>query len=134
MVFATRKEHFSAAHRLYNPEWSEEKNEQVFGKCSNPAGHGHNYYLEVTVAGDIDPETGYIVDLKWLKEVIHSRVLRKIDHKNLNVDVDFLQGVIPTAENIAVAIWDELVDSIPSGRLYRIRLYETEKNIIEYRG
>ncbi len=134
MMYVTRREHFSAAHRLYNPAWNDEKNEAVFGKCNNPAGHGHNYYVEVTVAGEIDPDTGYVVDLKELKQVIIEHVIRKVDHRNLNTDVDFLAGMIPTAENIAYGIWKQLVDRIPQGRLYQIRLYETEKNIVDYRG
>jgi 6-pyruvoyltetrahydropterin/6-carboxytetrahydropterin synthase len=134
MIYVTRREHFSAAHRLFNPSWDHEQNDRVFGKCNNPAGHGHNYYVEVTVAGEIDPATGYVVDLKELKQVIIEHVIRKVDHRNLNTDVDFLQGVIPTAENIAVGIWKQLVDRIPSGRLHQVRLYETEKNFIDYRG
>ncbi len=134
MTYVTRREHFSAGHRLHNPDWDEERNRAVFGKCNNPTGHGHNYYLEVTVAGDIDPETGYVVDLKELKEVILEHVIRKVDHRNLNTDVDFLRGVNPTAENIAAGIWKQLVDRIPQGRLHQVRLYETEKNIVDYRG
>ncbi len=134
MMYVTRREHFSSAHRLFNPEWNDERNVEVFGKCNNPAGHGHNYYLEVTVAGEVDPETGYVVDLKQLKEVIIHRVIAKVDHKNLNVDVDFLRGCIPTAENIAIGIWGELVEHIPQGRLHQVRLYETEKNFVDYRG
>ncbi len=134
MMYVTRREHFSSGHRLFNPDWSDDRNQDVFGKCNNPAGHGHNYYLEVTVAGDVDRETGYVVDLKQLKEVIISRVIAKVDHRNLNVDVDFLRGVIPTAENIAIGIWNQLVDHIPQGRLFQVRLYETEKNFVDYRG
>ena len=134
MMYVTRREHFSASHRLFNPAWSDEENDRVFGKCNNAAGHGHNYYVEVTVAGDIDPGTGYVVDLKELKSVIIDRVIRHVDHRNLNTDVEFLRGVIPTAENIAVAIWAQLVDHIPQGRLYQVRLYETEKNFVDYRG
>ena len=134
MMYVTRREHFSAAHRLYNPSWSDEQNDRVFGKCNNPAGHGHNYYVEVTVAGEVDPQTGYVVDLKELKRVIHAHVIDKLDHKNLNTDVDFLRGVNPTAENIAIGIWNQLVDRMPQGKLYQIRLYETEKNIVDYRG
>lgn len=134
MMYVTRREHFSASHRLNNPDWTEEKNQQVFGKCNNPAGHGHNYFIEVTVAGKVDPDTGYVVDLKLLKEVIHDRVIAKMDHKNLNVDVDFLNGVIPTAENIAIGIWKQLEGRIPQGRLYNVRLYETEKNFVDYKG
>jgi len=134
MMYVTRREHFSSSHRLFNPEWSDERNQDVFGKCNNPAGHGHNYYLEVTVAGPVDAGTGYVVDLKQLKDVIHTHVISKVDHRNLNVDVDFLAGVIPTAENIAIGIWKQLVDTIPQGCLYQVRLYETEKNFVDYRG
>jgi 6-pyruvoyltetrahydropterin/6-carboxytetrahydropterin synthase len=134
MMYVTRREHFSAAHRLFNPVWADERNDAVFGKCNNPAGHGHNYYVEVTVAGEVDPETGYVVDLKELKQVIHTHVIDKLDHKNLNVDVDFLHGINPTAENIAIGIWHQLVGRIPRGRLHQVRLYETEKNIVDYRG
>ena len=134
MMYVTRREHFSAAHRLFNPSWSDERNDRVFGKCNNPAGHGHNYYLEVTVAGEVDTQTGYVVDLKELKRVIHAHVIDRLDHKNLNTDVDFLNGVIPTAENIAIGIWNQLVDRMPQGTLYQIRLYETEKNFVDYRG
>ena len=134
MMYVTRREHFSSGHRLFNPDWSDERNSEVFGKCNNPAGHGHNYYVEVTVAGEVDPETGYVVDLKQLKQTILERVIAKVDHRNLNVDVDFLRGVIPTAENIAIGIWKQLVDQIPQGKLFQIRLYETEKNFVDYRG
>ena len=134
MMYVTRREHFSAGHRLFNPAWSDERNAEVFGKCNNPAGHGHNYYLEVTVAGDVDPETGYVVDLKQLKDVIQEYVLAKVDHKNLSEVVDFMRGVIPTAVNIAIASWKQLVHRIPQGRLHNVRLFETEKNIVDYRG
>lgn len=134
MTYVTRREHFSAGHRLYHPEWDDQRNEDVFGKCSNPSGHGHNYYVEVTVAGEVDPVTGYVVDLKELKEVIHARVITLVDHRNLNTDVPFLHGIIPTAENIAIGIWKQLVDHIPQGRLHQVRLYETEKNFVDYRG
>ena len=134
MIYVTRKADFSAAHRLYNPSWSDKQNDEVFGKCNNPNGHGHNYILEVTVRGDVDDSTGYLVDLKKLKEVIRVRVIDKVDHKNLNTDVEFLHGIIPTAENIAIAIWRELKDAIPSGTLHEIRLQETERNIVTYRG
>ena len=134
MISVTRREQFAASHRLYNPAWSEERNDAVFGKCNNLAGHGHNYVLEVTVVGDVDPDTGYVVDLKLLKDIIRERVMDKLDHKNLNVDVDFLAGVIPTAENIATGIWRQLADALPAGRLERIVLHETENNKVEYRG
>ena len=134
MILVTRREIFSSSHRLYNPKFSDEENERVFGKCSNLNGHGHNYTLEVIVAGEVDPQTGYVIDLKLLKEIIKENVIRKVDHKNLNLDVDFLKGKIPTAENIAIGIWDQLVNKIPSGKLYSIKLYETENNYVEYKG
>lgn len=134
MIYLTRKADFSAAHRLYNPEWSDEKNDEVFDKCNNKNGHGHNYILEVTVCGEIDPSTGYLVDLKKLKTIIQNQIISKLDHKNLNTDVDFLHGIIPTAENIAICIWNILKDTVSPVRLYRIRLHETEKNIVEYQG
>ena len=134
MILVTRREVFSSSHRLYNPNFSDEENEKVFGKCSNLNGHGHNYVLEVVVAGEIDPQTGYLIDLKVLKGIIQENVIRKIDHRNLNMDVDFLAGKIPTAENIAVSIWNQLVNRIPSGKLHSIKLYETENNYVEYKG
>jgi 6-pyruvoyltetrahydropterin/6-carboxytetrahydropterin synthase len=133
-AYVTRREHFSAAHRLHNPAWDEGKNERVFDKCNNAAGHGHNYILDVTVAGQIDPDTGYVIDVKLLSRIIHERVLDKVDHKHLNVDVDFMRGLNPTVENIAVGIWNELQPHIPAGKLYRIVLHETEKNSVEYMG
>lgn len=134
MVFVTRREVFSASHRLFNEKFSDEENERIFGKCNNPNGHGHNYILEVIVAGEIDPSTGYALDLKILKEIIRANVISKVDHKNLNLDVGFLKGKIPTAENIAIGIWDQLKDKMPSGKLYSVKIYETENNYVEYRG
>ncbi len=134
MLYVTRREIFSASHRLFNPNFSDEENERVFGKCSNPNGHGHNYILEVVVKGEINTQTGYVIDLKLLKQIILETVIRKIDHKNLNVDVDFLIDKIPTAENIAIGIWEQLIDKIPSGKLYSIKIYETENNYVEYKG
>ena len=134
MVYVTRREVFSASHRLYNPALSDEENENLFGKCSNPNGHGHNYTLEVVVAGEIDPLTGYVIDLSVLKKIIKQHVIAKIDHKNLNLDVEFLKDKIPSSENIAMGIWDQLVDVIPKGRLYSVKLYETENNYVEYKG
>lgn len=133
-VYVTRKAHFNAAHRLHNPEKSEAWNRKTFGKCNNPNWHGHNYTLEVTVAGEPDPETGYVVDLAVLKRIIHEKIVDKVDHRNLNLDVDFLEDVMPSTENFAVAIWNELEDELPSGRLHRVRLYETERNMAEYMG
>lgn len=134
MVLVTRRETFSAAHRLFNPILSDEENERIFGKCSNPNWHGHNYILEIVVAGEINPETGFVIDVKVLKEIIHKYVISKVDHKNLNIDTDFMKGIIPSAENIAVAIWNQLKDKIPQGKLYLVKLSETENNFFEYRG
>lgn len=134
MIYVTRREVFSASHRLYNPHLSEEENKLLFGKCNNPNGHGHNYTLEVTICGEINPATGYLIDLKLLKEIIIENVITKVDHKNLNLDVDFLAGQIPTAENIAVGIWNQLETKIPVGKLYSVKLKETENNFIEYKG
>lgn len=134
MLYVTRRETFSSAHRLYNPNLSDEENDRLFGKCTNPNGHGHNYVLEVVVAGKPDQQTGYVIDLKKLKTIIRENVISKIDHKHLNHDVDFMKGVIPTAENIAVKIWEQLVDKIPSGKLYSVKIYETENNYAEYKG
>ena len=134
MMYVTRRETFSAAHRLYNPSLSIAENERVFDKCANPGGHGHNYILEVTVAGETDPVTGYLVDLKKLKELIRKEVIEKVDHKNLNSDVDFLVGINPTAENLAKAFWAILSQKMNGGTLFSIRLRETENNVVEYRG
>ncbi len=134
MIYVTRREVFSASHRLFNPNFSDEENDRLFGKCNNLNGHGHNYILEVIVAGEVDSQTGYVIDLKVLKEIIKKNVISKVDHKNLNLDVDFLKGKIPTAENIAIGIWNQLVDKLPSGKLYSIKLYETENNYVEFKG
>lgn len=134
MIYITRREVFSASHRLFNPAFSDEENHRIFDKCSNFYGHGHNYVLEVVVAGEIDPATGYLIDLKILKDIIRKNIIDKVDHKHLNYDVDFLNGIIPTAENLAVAFWNQLCDKISSGRLYSVKLYETENNYVEYKG
>lgn len=134
MVYVTRRATFSASHRLFNPDCTEKENNEMFGKCANPNGHGHNYTLEVTVVGEPGLKTGYVLDLKILKAIIVKEILDKVDHKHLNHDVDFLRGVIPTAENIAVAIWNALAPRITSGSLYSVRLQETENNAVEYRG
>ncbi len=133
-VYVTRKVHFNAAHRLHNPARSDAWNRETYGPCNNPNWHGHNYVLEVTVAGEPDPETGYVIDLARLKQILRERILDRCDHANLNLDVDFMQGVLPSTENFVVAIWNQLVDALPQGRLYAVRLYETERNIAEYRG
>lgn len=134
MLYVTRKAHFSASHRLYNPEFPPEKNERIFDKCNNPNGHGHNYTLEVTVKGMPDPETGYVIDLKRLADLIEAQILDHVDHKHLNLDVDFLRGIIPTAENLAVVFWGRLEPHIDSGELDVVRVYESDNNFVEYRG
>jgi len=133
-VYLTRKTHFAAAHRLFNPNFSDEKNKETFGLCSNPNYHGHNYNLEVTVEGEPDPETGYVIDLKYLKKVLNENIIRHVDHKNLNLEVDFLEDINPTVENLCIAFWKRLKDQIPSGKLHSIKLYESERNLVEYRG
>ncbi len=134
IVYITRRETFAAAHRLFKPELSDEENLKLFGKCSNPNWHGHNYTLEVIVAGEVDPGTGFVMDLKELKEVVRKNVISKVDHKNLNLDTDFMKDKIPTSENIVIAIWNELKDKITKGKLYSVKLYETENNYFEYKG
>lgn len=137
-VYATRTVRFNAAHRLHNPAKSDDWNRETFGKCNYPNWHGHNYTLDVTVVGEPDPDTGYVIDLGALKRLLHEKVVDKLDHRNLNLDVDFLQGVMPSTENVAVAIWNEIADEIareaPNARLHAVRLYETENNMAEYRG
>jgi 6-pyruvoyltetrahydropterin/6-carboxytetrahydropterin synthase len=129
-----RKEHFNAAHRLFNPQWSDEMNEAVFGKCNNPSFHGHNYELIVQLKGEIDPDTGYVFDMKVLSDLIKINVLNKFDHKNLNLDTDEFKDLNPTAENIAVVIWNILREKIDRKFELTIRLYETERNFVEYDG
>lgn len=127
-----RKERFNAAHRLYNPKWSFEKNEEIFGLCNNPNYHGHNYALEVKVTGVIDPETGYVIDLKVLKGIIKSQVTERFDHKNLNLDIDEFKDLNPTAENIAVVAYNLIREKLDDKFDLQIRLYETERNFVEY--
>ncbi len=134
MIYLTRRETFAAAHRLFKSGLTDEQNFELFGKCSSPNWHGHNYTLEVVVAGKVDSNTGFVIDLKKLKEIIREHVISKVDHKNLNLDTDFMKGLIPTSENIVIAIWNQLKDKIPSGKLYSVKLYETENNYFEYRG
>jgi len=134
MVYVTRKAHFSAAHRLYNPTFSNERNEAVFDKCNNPYGHGHNYTLEVTVAGIPDPLTGYVIDLKKLSALIDDVIIDKVDHKHLNFDVPELRGIIPTAENIAIVCWRLLEPRIAEGKLFSIKVFESDNNFVEYKG
>lgn len=135
IVRATRRVHFCSAHMLRRPEWSEGENRSVFGDCSNPNWHGHNYVLDITVEGPVDPETGFVMDLKKLKEAVTARVVADVDHRNLNVEVPWLTGVMPSTENFAVAIWDRLADALPDGlRLQRVFLRETPNNAVEYTG
>jgi 6-pyruvoyltetrahydropterin/6-carboxytetrahydropterin synthase len=129
-----RRETFNCAHRLNNPAWSDEKNKEVFGKCNNNNYHGHNYVLETWVDGAIDPETGYVLDAKILKDIIRKHVTEPFDHRNLNLDVADFKNLNPTAENIAVVIWNKLRAEIPNQFKLSIRLYETENNIVEYDG
>ncbi len=133
-VTVTRRLMFNAAHRVHNPALSDEENTRLFGKCINPNWHGHNYTLDVSVRGAIDPRTGYVVDLGALKQLVEERVVNEIDHRNFNLDVRFMQGVIPTSENIIVAIWRELEPAIRPGRLARLVLWETPNNYVEYAG
>jgi 6-pyruvoyltetrahydropterin/6-carboxytetrahydropterin synthase len=136
MIFITRRERFNAAHRLFRLDYSDEKNLQVFGKCSNPNWHGHNYTLFVTVKGELNPETGFLVDLKLLSELINSQVIEKLDHRNINLEVDFMEGKLASTENIAIGIWNELAHLISElgARLHCIKLCETENNYVEYFG
>ena len=130
----TRRVHFNAAHRLHNPGRSADWNRTTFGVCNNPSYHGHNYELDVTVEGDIDPETGYVMDLTVLKTLVEDKVLRHLDHQNLNVDVPWFRDLIPTAENIAVVCWRELSAALPASLTLSLRLWETPRNYVEYRG
>lgn len=136
MIFITRKEHFNAAHRLFRSDWSDEKNLIVFGKCSNPNWHGHNYVLYVTVKGEINPETGFLLNLKDLSQIINTFVIEKLDHKNINLEVDFMKGKMVSTENLAVSIWDQLQQPIAElgSQLHCVKLYETENNCVEYFG
>lgn len=133
-MIVTARLTFSAAHRLHNPNRDAEWNRTMYDKCDNPKGHGHNYALEVSVKGRIDPETGMVIDLKRLKDIMRERVIDRVDHTNLNEDVDFLRGTIPTAENLARAFWQQLAPAIPDGELYEVALQETERNSVRYRG
>lgn len=134
MIYITKKTDFSAAHTLFNPAFDDAKNAAIYDKCFNPSGHGHNYYMEVTVCGEPDPDTGYLMDLKKLKRIVQEEIIDKVDHKNLNVDVDFLHGIIPTVENLAISFWRVLVDKISPAKLYKIKLHETNTSFVEYYG
>jgi len=136
MVFITRKERFNAAHRLFLPEYSDEENLRVFGKCSNPNWHGHNYTLFVTVKGEVKEKTGFVIDLKILSGIINARVIEIVDHKNINLEVPFMKGKLASTENLAIGIWNELKEDIQeqNALLHCVRLEETENNIAEYFG
>ena len=137
MIFVTRKAHFNAAHRLHNPNRSDEWNRDTFGKCNYPNWHGHNYVIEVTVAGGADPDTGFVIDLGKLKEIIRKKITEPCDHRNLNLDVPFMEGVMPTTENLAKAFYGELKEEVEAiaydgSVLYSVKVFETERNIAEY--
>jgi len=138
MIYISRKEHFNAAHKLYNPNWSKEKNEEVFGPCANENWHGHNFELIVTVKGNPNPDTGFVIDLKKLSQMIRKQVIDKLDHKNLNMDVEFMRGKMASTEIIAMEIWKILAPLIelesPTAKLHCIKLYETPRNFVEYLG
>jgi 6-pyruvoyltetrahydropterin/6-carboxytetrahydropterin synthase len=138
MLYVSRKEHFNAAHKLYNPSWSKERNTEVFGPCANENWHGHNFELIVTIKGTPDPQTGFVVDLKKLSTLIRREVVEKLDHKNLNVDVDFMRDKLASCENLVAEIWKILNPQISSltayGKLHCLRLYETPRNYVEYFG
>jgi 6-pyruvoyltetrahydropterin/6-carboxytetrahydropterin synthase len=135
-VYITRRETFNAAHKLWKPEWSEEKNDEVFGKCANKNWHGHNFQLYVTVKGIPDKDTGFVINLKTLSAIIRDKVVEALDHKNLNLDVPFLEGIMASTENVAIAIWDLIDGDIRKngGELSKIKLIETENNFVEYFG
>ncbi len=131
-VSVFRKAHFNAAHRLHNPNWSDEKNRAVFGLCNNPNYHGHNYEMEVKITGEIDPETGFVIDLGWLAELIKTEIENRFDHKNLNLDVEEFQNQNPSAENICVVIWQILRNHLPEKYELAVRLFETPRNFVEF--
>ena len=133
-VTVTRRLMFNSAHRVHNPDLPDAENERLFGKCNNPNWHGHNYTLDVSVQGPIDPRTGYVIDLGVLKKIVTERVVDQMDHRNLNLDVPFMRGIIPTSENIITAIWRELVPVVRPGRLVKLVLWETANNYVEYTG
>ncbi len=133
-VSVCRKAHFNAAHRLYNPNWSFKKNQEIFGKCNNPSFHGHNYNLEVWIKGEIDKDTGYVIDIKILKDIIKTEIEDRFDHKNLNEDTVEFKNLIPTAENIVVVIWNLIKQKLNNNLELKVVLYETERNVVEYCG
>jgi 6-pyruvoyltetrahydropterin/6-carboxytetrahydropterin synthase len=135
MVYLTRHEHFNAAHKLANPAWSDEKNHEVFGKCANANWHGHNYELIITVKGEVNPDTGFLMDVRDLSTIVQDHVCEKLDHRNLNMDVDFMKDKLPSTENLAIAIWQQLVPQLPVGvQLHCVKIYETPRICVEYFG
>ena len=136
MVYLTRRERFSSAHRLFNPELTDRENEEIYGLCSNPNWHGHNYILWVTIAGEVNPETGYVCDLKDLSRIIREQVIEKLDHKNINLEVDFMKGKFVSTENMAIGIWNELLLRVEAlgVSLHSVKIQETENNTVEYFG
>lgn len=135
MIYLTRHEHFNAAHKLYNPTWSPEKNVEIFGKCANANWHGHNYELMVTIKGEVDPETGFLMDAKLLSKILQDEVCEKLDHKNLNMDVDFMKDKLASTENLAIAIWNQITPHLPTNvKLHCVKLYETPRICVEYFG
>jgi 6-pyruvoyltetrahydropterin/6-carboxytetrahydropterin synthase len=136
MIYITRREHFNAAHRLFKPEYSDEENFRVFGKCSNPNWHGHNYILFVTVKGDVSSQTGFLMNLKELSAMIKTHIVEPLDHKNMNLEVPFMKGIMPSTENLAIAIWNELEKYLAHhpASLHCVRVEETENNFVEYYG
>ena len=137
IVEITRREEFSASHRLHNPDFSDERNRELYGICNNPNGHGHNYGLDVTVRGEVPAETGMVMNLTDLMALLQEKLLPQVDHKHLNHDVPFLEGIIPTAENVAIALWEQLapeIERFQGCRLHKIKLYESRANVVEYRG
>jgi 6-pyruvoyltetrahydropterin/6-carboxytetrahydropterin synthase len=134
IVTVIRRLHFNAAHRVHNPALSDEENSRLFGKCNNPNWHGHNYVLEVSVRGPVEPRTGYVLDLGRLRDIVKREFIDVVDHRNLNLDVDFMRGVIPTAENIAVTCWRIIAPRVTPAELVKIRLWESENNCVEYAG
>jgi 6-pyruvoyltetrahydropterin/6-carboxytetrahydropterin synthase len=134
VAFVTRRTHFNAAHRLHNPDFSDAWNNEQFGLCNNPRWHGHNYVLEVTVKGEPDPRTGFVIELGHLKGILEETIVRKCDHRNLNEEVDFLEGILPTTENLVIAFWNQIERRLTAGKLHSVRLFETERNYAEYFG
>ena len=136
MVYVTRRERFSAAHRLFRKDWDDAKNEEIFGACSNPNWHGHNYELFITVKGDVNPETGFVINIKRLSRIVKEKIINKLDHKNINTEVDFMSGKLASTENLAISIWHELQPPIEhlGMKLHRVKIRETENNFVEYFG